>query len=283
MKISVICPMYNEARFVKAWLENVLRFADEVWIGLFDSNDGTYDIIRQYPDSRIKIRQLGKADPYNWQEGKVRNLLTYFCRGKWIMNLDADELLGDEFFDNYDELVNSKEKFIRFMQLPFWYSPNFIRVRQFKKDYWRRFYPSTQIRMFRNENWIRYKEMGNHALLQWYGLGKYSPRLSTDNRTDIPFYHYHFCIEPKENENRNNERLESGIRLETYFGKHPEETKFYSWWNEFGRNQVPVRTSSGLCGVGTNSHGIHSIRQGVTDMVGMGASNHSDSVYGNVG
>jgi glycosyltransferase involved in cell wall biosynthesis len=229
--ISVICPTLNEERFIKAWCENVTRFSDDIHVFDCGSKDRTKEILARYPvqvHENLDRYAEGIWRPYLWEEGEIRNSLINKCKHDWIVNLDADELLGDEFFEQLGMLQTSTAKFHRFIQYPFWYSPNLLRVRQPKKDYWRRFYPSTQIRMFRNEPGIRYRKMGNHASLQWRRLGKYSSRLSSRS-WDIPFYHYHFILQ-KENENRANERYENGIRLETFFKNHPRETQYYDWF-----------------------------------------------------
>ena len=98
---------------------------------------------------------------------------------------------------------------------------------------WRRFPPrGMQIRMFRNCEAVRYAGQGNHAHLEFHGLGKVSPRLSQEVHKDIPFYHYHWVRGLKPGDNRADEWRKSGIRLETYFGKHPAETMYYPWFND---------------------------------------------------
>ena len=224
--LSFVCPVLNEARFIEAWIHNVVRFADEIHVVDCGSTDGTIEILRSYG---IYPTRAEVAGPYQWREGRIRNSLIEISTSDYIVILDADELLPDNFRDVF--LKAPKRLFYRLGHLDFWYTPYTIRCRQLKKDYWRRFHPSTQIRVFKNTPQVRYKGDFNHPSLQWMGLGKYSSRGSFAV-VPAPFYHYHHVIFGKKGENRANERRESGIKLQTYFGEHPEETRYYSWWGE---------------------------------------------------
>jgi len=227
MKLSFICPVLNEAPFIKAWVNNVQRFANEIFVTDCGSTDGTKAILVQegiYPVSLPE--ELKPKVPYEWEEGKIRNLLISKCTGDYIVNLDVDELLPSNF---REVLESSRESPIyRLWHRDFWYSPNLLRVRQIKDDYWRRFWPSTQIRVFRNDGTIKYHESNNHSGLLYRGLGNLATRL-VSKTLPISFYHFHHVLMGKANENRANEFKESGIMLESYWGPWPEEVKYYPW------------------------------------------------------
>lgn len=250
--VSVICPVLNEVKFIRAWCENVTKFSDDIHVFDCGSTDGTLEILREYP---IHIYHNDKwaesiERPYLWQEGQIRNELINHCKNDWVVNLDADELLGEDFRESLPSLCASHEKFIRLLQYPFWYSPNLLRAKQWRKDWWLRFYPSYQVRMFRNEPAIRYRQSGNHAPLQWRGIGRLSVRLLSKT-VKIPFYHYHFIFR-KENGNRENEINQSDERLVTYFGRHPEETKFYDWFQS-RQIEIPAGENQGVRSMAVNT------------------------------
>lgn len=233
--VSVICPVLNEERFIRAWCENVTSFSDDIHVWDSGCTDRTIEIIKKYP--QIQVHGNGRfhpeiSAPYVWREGEVRNRLIEFCKGDWIAILDADELFGERVREALPRLATTKKNFIRLLHLDFWYTPYLIRVRQFKRDWWRRFYPSYQTRFFRNDPDIRYAERGNHAPLQWKGLGKYSIRLSCETWRDVPFHHYHHILNDKPGQNRADEIGLSGIKLMTYFAEHPKETQYYQWWKQ---------------------------------------------------
>jgi len=226
--ISVICPMLNEMNFAEAWVYNVRRYADEIIVVDMGSTDGTLDVLKRH---KIHLYQWPQQfAPYRWTEGDIRNWMIRQCTHKWIVNQDADELWGEDFFDSLDKLTASSRTFHRFTQLAFWHTPFTIRHRQFGHNQsWRRFYPAgRQLRMFRNNEIVYYSPTGNHATLGFFGL-KGTWRLSASEH-DIPFFHYHRILPTKEGGNRSEEWKASGIRLETYFGPHPVETEHYKWW-----------------------------------------------------
>ena len=235
--VSVICPVLNESPFIRAWCENVIRFSDDIHVFDCGSTDGTREILEQYPICiHENLKRYAEAiwRPYLWQEGEIRNELIDHCRHDWIVNLDADELFGQKFIDALPELVKTKQRMIRFLHYQFWYSVNLIRVRQLKKDWLFRFYPTYQVRMFRNG--IKYATEGNHAPL----IGGTLPNRVYSRRTNIPFYHYHHLYR-KINDNRADDINQGGVKLVTYFGEHPEEVRFYDWFQ--GRKiEIPART-----------------------------------------
>lgn len=226
--ISIIAPMLNEIAFVKAWCEFATNISDDVIMVDTGSTDGCIEIVEQYP---IKLMHTKIKAKYDWDEGKIRNDLISMARRRWIMQLDIDELFGQEFRDAYNEIVNSKKMFLWFNHYPFWLSPNFIRCNQlqWKKNWWHRFHPTRKFKMFRNLPTIRYMDEKDHAHIEWLGLGKSSPRLSREC-FDIPYYHYHYCVQRDCMENRSTELPLSGIKCMTYQGEHPRETRFYDWW-----------------------------------------------------
>src|SRR5437867_11942666 len=128
--ISVIAPVLNEARFIRAWCECVTRFSDDIHVYDCGSTDGTLDILREY---EIDVRYgnvAGDARNYMHREGDIINSLIDGCKHSWIVNLDADELVGSDFIEALPDLQRTKRIFIRLLWYHFWYSPNLIRVRQ---------------------------------------------------------------------------------------------------------------------------------------------------------
>jgi glycosyltransferase involved in cell wall biosynthesis len=229
MRLSFIAPVLNESPFIKAWIKNVERFADEIFVLDCGSTDGTKSILVENGVYPVPLPpELKPQSPYDWQEGKIRNLLISKCTGDYIVNLDADELLPSDFKDVLSIAPDSP--IYRLWHRDFWYSQNLIRVRQLKRDYWRRFWPSTQIRVFRNDGSVRYAEAGNHSGLLYRGKGKWATRAHSYT-LPISFYHFHHILRPKVNENRKEEAYEPGLKLETYWGPWPEEVKYYDWFD----------------------------------------------------
>lgn len=85
--LSALVVAHNEEQRIAACLD-CLRFADEIVVALDRCTDGTEAIARRYTD-----RILNGA----WEnEGDRRNAGIDFCRGRWILEVDADERVPAE-------------------------------------------------------------------------------------------------------------------------------------------------------------------------------------------
>jgi glycosyltransferase involved in cell wall biosynthesis len=219
MSICVVAPMLNEIRFVRAWCENVTRYADEIWVMNTGATDGTLDILRQY---RVNIHHWLVDSPYRWPEAKIRNCLGAFTKCDWIVYQDADELVGQDFIDAVPDLQKTRLPFVRFPQLHFWHSLKIIRVRSIRSYHdWRHFYPNgTKVKMYRRGcTWVGGdKENGCNPYLQYKNFGRWSQRLCW--YTDIPFFHLHYLYGLKENDL---ERFTLDGTFRHYDGPLPEE------------------------------------------------------------
>jgi glycosyltransferase involved in cell wall biosynthesis len=91
MKLSALVVAHNEESRLAACLER-LGFADEIVVVLDKCTDGSKAIAQRFTD-----RLLEGSWPL---EGKRRNAGIDFCRGEWIVEIDADEhvtpALGEE-------------------------------------------------------------------------------------------------------------------------------------------------------------------------------------------
>ena len=221
--LAFVTPTLNEAPFIRAWIANVQRFADQIVVADCGSTDGTVEILEA---AGIRVLHENIGGPYNWPEGAIRNRLLCSHSCDYTVILDADELLLPTFLDTFHEAP--KRDFYRMLHMDFWYSINLIRVRQLRRDWWRRFYPSTQIRVLRNAPRIAYRESGNHAPLLWYGMGNPMPRASSYT-LPCGFFHAHRVSICKENENRAQEKHLQGIKLRTYWGPYPPEISYYQF------------------------------------------------------
>jgi glycosyltransferase involved in cell wall biosynthesis len=106
--VSIITPMYNAARFVRQTIESVLAQTCPHW-GMLIVNDGSkdnsYDIAMEYAkkDNRIKVFQQENAG-----SAAARNNALQRAQGKYIVFLDADDLLYPDFLAS--QIAFMKEK-----------------------------------------------------------------------------------------------------------------------------------------------------------------------------
>jgi glycosyltransferase involved in cell wall biosynthesis len=90
-KISIIIPVYNEFRYIKSCIENILEqkfdyFDFEIIVSDNNSNDGTKEILKKIENEKIKIF----FQEHNYGKGSnIKNALKYIS-GDYILIQDAD-------------------------------------------------------------------------------------------------------------------------------------------------------------------------------------------------
>lgn len=95
MRVSVVVPLYNKARYVRRAIDSILRqdFEDFELIVVDDgSTDGSPELVRSYRDARIRLISQANAGP-----GAARNYGVSLSQGEILAFLDAD----DEWFPWY--------------------------------------------------------------------------------------------------------------------------------------------------------------------------------------
>ena len=91
--ISVIIPLYNKEAIIEQSVKSVLlqSFKDFELIIVDDgSTDGSYEIVENIHDSRIRLIHQENGGP-----SKARNTGVYYAKGDWILFLDADDELAE--------------------------------------------------------------------------------------------------------------------------------------------------------------------------------------------
>jgi glycosyltransferase involved in cell wall biosynthesis len=107
LKVSVIIPAYNAAKFIRTTIESVLgqTFQDlEIIVVNDGSTDNTQEILQNYGD---KILYLPKE---NGGVSSARNLGIENAKGKYIAFLDADDVWLPEKLERQVELLESNEE-----------------------------------------------------------------------------------------------------------------------------------------------------------------------------
>jgi glycosyltransferase involved in cell wall biosynthesis len=194
MKLSVCCPVLNESFFIKLWFESVLKYADDIFIIDGGSTDGTIDIIESYKKADPRVRYISQpqsGNPYtnDWNENDVRNSLVAHAHGDYILMLDADEMLSDDF---------SKEGlgqfFYGFVFVPFWRDIETVRLSVHPDPRW---YGNHLYRMFPRGMASYTKEKHHCRLVSNLPLAKLPTCI----------FHLHYAMEsfnnkPKRGDNR---------------------------------------------------------------------------------
>ena len=91
MKVSGYIITKNNGRSLKWALESVYRHLDEIIIVDSGSTDNTLEIAKQYTD-KIYFNEFKDFSDQ-------RNFAIKKCTGDWIFTMDADEVMGENFFE----------------------------------------------------------------------------------------------------------------------------------------------------------------------------------------
>ena len=89
--VSVVMPVYNRERYVGAAIESILAqtFTDFEFIIVDDgSTDHSVDVIKRFPDPRIRLIQM----PKNQGISAARNAGNELARGEFIAVMDSDDI-----------------------------------------------------------------------------------------------------------------------------------------------------------------------------------------------
>ncbi len=106
--ISVIIPLYNKEKSIRATIESVLdqSYKSFELIVVDDgSTDTSVDIVKSFDDSRLFLYQKE-----NGGVSSARNYGVKHANGDWIVFLDADDLLLDNALDVLLDLAISKRQ-----------------------------------------------------------------------------------------------------------------------------------------------------------------------------
>ncbi len=111
MKLSVAIATYNEEKKLGACLASVSSWADEIVVVDGGSTDYTLTIARKYNARIIKT-----DNPPIFHINKQKALEA--CKGDWILQLDADEVVTPELKNEIIGTINNKQETIHGYYIP---------------------------------------------------------------------------------------------------------------------------------------------------------------------
>jgi len=101
--LTLTIPTFNEEKNIRIPLESACDIADEILIVDGGSTDKTIEIAKSYGP---KVRILSVDNPPNFLINKQRAIEN--AKGKWILQLDADERLSPELKNDIKKLIHDK-------------------------------------------------------------------------------------------------------------------------------------------------------------------------------
>ena len=114
MKYSVIIPIYNAAQTLSRCLDSlVCQLREDVELLLVDdgSDDASGEICAGYARGRSEIRLLSKE---NGGVSSARNLGLDHARGEYVLFVDADDAVREDYFSTLDEALRARPELLIF-------------------------------------------------------------------------------------------------------------------------------------------------------------------------
>ncbi len=140
MNLSITLATFNEENNIKRFLDNFKDIGDEIIIVDGHSSDKTVEIAKKYDKVKIISTENKPMFHLNKQMGIDA------CKGNWILQMDADELLTPELKKEILTIINKKPEEIEFNG--FWIKrKNYFLGAFLKKG---GIYPDPTIRFYKN-------------------------------------------------------------------------------------------------------------------------------------
>ncbi len=143
--ISVVVITKNEESNIRACLNSVYGWADEIVIVDDESRDKTVEIAGGYASKIFHRRMDNEGIHRNWAYAQAKN--------EWVLSLDADEIASEDLKEEIS-LVLPKTEFHAFS----------IPLRNYIGTYWVKhggWYPAGKLRLFMKSR-FKYEEVGVH-------------------------------------------------------------------------------------------------------------------------
>jgi len=108
IKISVIMPVYNVAKYLEECLDSVLNqtLQSIELIAVDDcSVDGSFEILQKYAASDKRMTVV--RNPYNIGAARSRNIGIQLARGKYVAILDSDDFFEPDFLESMFNMAES--------------------------------------------------------------------------------------------------------------------------------------------------------------------------------
>ncbi|NQY80773.1 MAG: glycosyltransferase family 2 protein [Candidatus Caenarcaniphilales bacterium] len=179
LSIFIICK--DEAHIIGRTLEQACKLAKEVIVVDSGSEDDTFSIATKYAN-KVYLQE--------WQGyAAQKNYALSLCRNKWVLSLDADEIMTDELIEEIREFFKSGKyyKYLGF-RLPrrLYIGSKFVK--------WGGFYPDYQLRLFLKDLG-RFQELPVHESVEILdeASGEYitkSTKLIYDFENPLDHYSY---------------------------------------------------------------------------------------------
>ena len=134
LPITAIIMTYNEERNLRACLESVHEYIDDIIIVDSFSNDKTEEIAREYTDKFYKHKWINYSKQYLW------GMVNTDIKNEWVIRLDADERWTKEGFDELRKIIEDDTADGVYVKMKIFFMGRFIKYGAFYPNYFLRVY-----------------------------------------------------------------------------------------------------------------------------------------------
>ncbi len=132
-KLSVLLPVYNEEKNIKACLESV-NWADEILVVDSYSSDRTLEIARDFGARILQHEYINSAKQKNWTIPQ--------CTFEWVLQIDADERVTPQLRDEIQTILQNPP-----LDIDGYFNP----TENHMLGQWIWSYPDPRLRLFRRD------------------------------------------------------------------------------------------------------------------------------------
>lgn len=129
---------YNEKRNLRACLESVHEYIDDIIIVDSYSTDETEDIAKEYTDKFYKNKWINYSKQYLW------GIANTDIKNEWIIRLDADERWTKEGFEELATIMQDDEVNGIYVKMKIYFMGRFIKHGAFYPNYFLRVYKKSK-------------------------------------------------------------------------------------------------------------------------------------------
>ena len=134
LPITAIIMTYNEERNLRACLQSVAEYIDDIIIVDSFSNDKTEEIAREYTDKFYQNKWINYSKQYLW------GIANTDIKNEWVLRLDADERWTKEGFDELRKIIEEDSADGVYVKMKIFFMGRFIKHGAFYPNYFLRVY-----------------------------------------------------------------------------------------------------------------------------------------------
>ena len=134
LPITAIIMTYNEERNLRACLESIKDYIDDIIIVDSFSNDKTEEIAREYTNKFYQNKWINYSKQYLW------SIANTDIKNEWVLRLDADERWTQEGFDELRKIVEDGSADGVYVKMKIFFMGRFINHGAFYPNYFLRVY-----------------------------------------------------------------------------------------------------------------------------------------------